>query len=649
MADKWPLANGNWSNAANWNDGTKPGPGDDVFADGRTVTIDEDVTVASIRTTQRSGGTAGGGFTLNAGITVTADVIAGVTACLTRTVAGAESRVVGNVLGTSTNAAGLFNSSTGTVVITGDVNAGTNPGSFGIENTSTGEIIIIGNVTGGLAANAWAIRNSSAGPITITGNVTGGSSTSNAPAIQNTSGLVTVTGNVTGGTAGTCDGITNTGIGEIIIIGNVTGGSGTSTYGIRNNSIAPVTITGDVTGGSTAGAFAVFMGSTALIRINGDVVPSAAASALGSNSHAGRFAISGGLHASPTGFAPYGGAKLSIEPTGLVSHAYATNDDAIVGPTRTLSTAGDDQANAADVRFGTTYAAGSRTGTLRVPDPEFVNAGVLTDDTIGTLSVDLQPILDAIGAIDVDLNPVLDKLPTTGRALSDEDYVAPLDATETQQAAAAAILEAELATATIANAIREDIGVLLGPQERRVTFTVTHDNIGVSGVRVTTVGTSRTGFTNVNGLLSLNLPQSVTAYVVRVSPPLGFDPVDDINVTVDAVDVSVPIALSLTPIDGPEDPSLIPVLVNLFTQFGEPCVAAKVVVEVIGDPAMASLAALTNVDNISHTGTNGQARINLYRGQTYRFTLTYKRYPSIVLLRTLPTTGDSFVVTQVIS
>ena len=265
-------------------------------------------------------------------------------------------------------------------------------------------------------------------------------------------------------------------------------------------------------------------------------------------------------------------------------------------------------------------------------------ADILASSPIGSLNLHRITVDDATDY--VVFQRVGEQAASTDTPLTFVYAVAPVDLSN---------LATSLELAAATDAVRQDIGVLLGPQERRVTFTVTHDNIGVSGVRVTTVGTSRTGFTNVNGLLSLNLPQSATAYVVRVSPPLGFDPVNDISVTVAAVDVSVPIALSLTPIDGPEDPSLIPVLVNLFTQFGEPCVAAKVAVEVIGDPAIASLAALTNVDNISHTGSNGQARINLYRGQVYRFTITYKRYPPIVLLRTLPTTGDSFVVTQVVS
>ena len=47
-------ASGNWSTAANWKggtlgDGNLPQSGDDVYANGKTVTIDQDITVASLK------------------------------------------------------------------------------------------------------------------------------------------------------------------------------------------------------------------------------------------------------------------------------------------------------------------------------------------------------------------------------------------------------------------------------------------------------------------------------------------------------------------------------------------------------------------------------------------------------------------------
>jgi hypothetical protein len=100
MPDKWPLANGNWSNAANWNGGTKPVAGDDVFADGRTIAMDEDPVCASIRTTQRSGGTIGGVFNVTANRNIPANIIAG-----SSTVISATTAIILNITGTVTASA----------------------------------------------------------------------------------------------------------------------------------------------------------------------------------------------------------------------------------------------------------------------------------------------------------------------------------------------------------------------------------------------------------------------------------------------------------------------------------------------------------------------------------------------------------------
>lgn len=99
MANKWPAADGNWSTASNWNGGTKPVAGDVVYADGKTITIDEDVTVLQLRTNARSGGTAGGGFTTTAKVVINADSHADITTCLTVSTAAVQN---GNSFGGST-------------------------------------------------------------------------------------------------------------------------------------------------------------------------------------------------------------------------------------------------------------------------------------------------------------------------------------------------------------------------------------------------------------------------------------------------------------------------------------------------------------------------------------------------------------------
>jgi len=430
MPDKWPLANDNWSNAANWNDGTKPVPGDDVFADGRTVTIDEDVTVASIRTTQRSGGTAGGGFTLNAGITVTANIIGGAGAVLTRSVPGADSVIIGDVFAGPNPASGLVNNSTAKVTIIGDVTAADSIVSAGASNSSTGQIEIIGNVFGANSTSAafpsFGVQNLSSGVIQITGNAIGGPGLS-AIAVRNAAN------------------------GAIYITGNATGGSGVGSIGAVNASTGTLRVSGLAIGNDHGLGFATNNGNPGVFGFGVNTGVAQATTTVG------------GLKF---------GAKGQTPITGLVQLELNDPDDIIISFRRPPADSFAEyvvsaapvlggQPAQADVRFGTEYNFGLRTGTLRVPAPQFVNAGVLTDDTIGTLAVDLQPILDAIGAIDVDLNPVLDKLPTTGRALSDADYEAPLDSTQTQQAAAAAITAAGLALEATSQSILEDTGTTL--------------------------------------------------------------------------------------------------------------------------------------------------------------------------------------------
>jgi hypothetical protein len=85
MADKWPLANGNWSVAGNWNGGTKPEDGDSIYADSRQITIDENVNLpnANFFTTTRSGGLAGGYFNLTGAWNLTClSITPGTTQCI---------------------------------------------------------------------------------------------------------------------------------------------------------------------------------------------------------------------------------------------------------------------------------------------------------------------------------------------------------------------------------------------------------------------------------------------------------------------------------------------------------------------------------------------------------------------------------------
>jgi len=193
------------------------------------------------------------------------------------------------------------------------------------------------------------------------------------------------------------------------------------------------------------------------------------------------------------------------------------------------------------------------------------------------------------------------------------------------------------------------LGALQGVNERRLTVAATESGNGVVGVRISVDGTQRVATTNVFGVASVNLPQSATAYTVKVTPPLGYEYVSDLSVTIGSVDVNRSVALVFASLEEPDSPELANTLINVFSQFGVPLQGAKVVAEVTGDPAIANSAVLVNVVDNATTSSTGQARLQLYRGQSYRFTITYQRFSPIVLTRLVPVSGGNFVVTAAVS
>lgn len=154
MAIRYAVATGNWNNVAIWDGGaTLPSAGDDVYANGYTVYINQDITVTKISTEIcPSTGVGGGGFSLtNVAYIINSNVVAGTTPCIP----------------TQTSY------STNPYVIIGNIYGGTAAGARGIDG-STRLFNIIGNVYGGSASNANGIYVT-AGSWDITGNVYGGS------------------------------------------------------------------------------------------------------------------------------------------------------------------------------------------------------------------------------------------------------------------------------------------------------------------------------------------------------------------------------------------------------------------------------------------------------------------------------------------
>lgn len=172
MPARKATASGKWSQSI-WD--VTPGVGDDVFANGFTVEIDQNVNVGSLRTTLSSGyAAAGGGFTLYEPLSVIASpngFLAGSTTCLTVNASGFDFPVItGNIIGGSlSNAHGVSNLGVG-VKVFGTVSNGVQTTSHGIVN-GTGSIIVVGSVSA-IGGSGIGISNSSTGTLLVTGTIT---------------------------------------------------------------------------------------------------------------------------------------------------------------------------------------------------------------------------------------------------------------------------------------------------------------------------------------------------------------------------------------------------------------------------------------------------------------------------------------------
>jgi hypothetical protein len=176
----------------------------------------------------------------------------------------------------------------------------------------------------------------------------------------------------------------------------------------------------------------------------------------------------------------------------------------------------------------------------------------------------------------------------------------------------------------------------------------TADGAKVSGVRMSLVGVAgKSTTTGVDGVAVL-MADGDTAYTLRVAVPVGYAAVSDTQVVLSGTDSTATVTLEpLTVFPGgmPADASLILAVLRVRDQVGNPCVAAKVEIEVAGNPAISDDKLLINTPNPVFTDSQGQAVIPVYRGQRYTYRATYRRFAPAELTRTAPTAGDSFVVT----
>jgi hypothetical protein len=405
MAVRYAIATGNWSNTAIWNGGTLPTSADDVYSNNFTVTIDQDVTVLSIRNTAQAPAAAGGGFILNgSNLTVSATgggFVTGATRLLTYT--GSNCVLNGNIIGSTTTAAieSLFHNSTGALTINGDVsNISTSPAITIIRTNSTGTLNINGNIfSDGHGTNVDVITICT---VNIVGNVTRFGSFRRGNLINITAGAtVNITGDIT--QLSTANGNFIIVINSIPSVVNITG----NVVSNNNNgatAIAPgqgtLNITGNVSYLTTGGANAIYSNFNGYISIVGTISTSANGAAVSSTGAGAINLFSGPFICSTYGFVPYQCVRMHLIPSVGTYFEFrdettngALSPGAIAPPTRMISpSAIADAPIASNVRAGIVYANGSQTGTCVIPPTASVAYGILVDNTTGSAVLNAEDI-----------------------------------------------------------------------------------------------------------------------------------------------------------------------------------------------------------------------------------------------------------------
>lgn len=366
MATRYAVATGNWSSTATW-DGltTLPGTGDDVYSDGKTVTIDQDITVLSLRNTNRGGGTTGGGFTVstNRTITLTGNGITSFGSAVLTTSGTAVVALNSNVNAPSSSSVGITHGSSGTLTITGNIL--TASGGTNVHNVSctSGPLVVVGNVTGGGGTTSNAINSTGASAsVTITGTITGGT---NSPAVlvSGATAVLTVTGNITAGSGGS---------------------NATAAVSLSGNSLTKWhSIVGNVTATNSTGA----LGNHGI---------------LDTNTGGGGVSHSGSLIDSSQGDCAINARRYRCVPTLLTTRQHTSSTSYPSGGLITYGSLDYIPANLptpANVRSGIVYGdSGSFTGTCAVPAAASVAYGVAVDATTGTAALAPADVAALVGA-----------------------------------------------------------------------------------------------------------------------------------------------------------------------------------------------------------------------------------------------------------
>ncbi len=391
MADRWAVATGNWSDTATWNGGTLPASGDDVYSNNFIVTIDQSITVNTLRHAAGTGITAGGYFSITGAgpytIIITSPILGTHYASSATTglfsIAGSATititcpSILPGALG-STNRAIVINSGfSGNLTVTATITG--NAAHCIQHNGISGTLTVNGTVTGA-GTTGYGILSSNSGPTVINGDCYGGGVAGAYAYVGNASGGLTHNGSSFPGNGSSADSIVFTGSSVNVLTGTYSGlGATTSRVAVRCSGTSQTTIYGLIVASTTGPA--VIGSASAYIRVD---------------------AI---LEWAVNGVPPIdgNGATVQFKRTGSMLAVRVPSDDTypISVPQSMITYARYGTGNPAPqyVRSGTTYGpSGASTGTYVVPAANAVSYGVAVGNTTGTAYVKGADVAAVVGA-----------------------------------------------------------------------------------------------------------------------------------------------------------------------------------------------------------------------------------------------------------
>jgi hypothetical protein len=439
MASYRAIANGNWSATATWNvwNGSAwvaavavPSSADDVWANNFTVTIDQNVTILTLRNSVTGApgtGTVAGGGILCATGTFTVNITNNVVntnvngALYIQTTGTANLTVTANFTATAAVIANCINCGTGSVLnIVGNI-------SQWIATSSTAAITVNGtmNVVGFCfpnftyyTGNGRGFFINSNGHLIVNGGFNFPTSSLNQTALVQFNGnnaRLTINGDVLWETTSVqslfqnVQFVTNTGVTNAIIeINGTILSNAISLFSIPQGSVF---IHNGVLNGQFYGKGTTIEALGSILFLSGPIV-------------CGRY-----------GSFPFNCNEiyLSNNTSKYIEFRNSTNVPVPSTPTTPLPTMTmyspntiADAPAASNVRFGTVYALGSQTGTLRVPLPSQVSQGIQTDNTVGTAALTPGDVWNHLLANITAPNSIGDRLKNAATVDSTGDQIAAL-------------------------------------------------------------------------------------------------------------------------------------------------------------------------------------------------------------------------------